>query len=85
MMEVKELLQDCKNIDDYISLIEMLKRSLTDKELHIEELNMKLTANEGVINHQRDTVAEWQSKADYYKDLYEHACEEANLKRYTPT
>lgn len=76
MIEVKELLNDCKSLDDYISLIESLKRTLTNKELQIEELNMRLTSSEGVIGHERDVATEWQAKADYYKKLYESLVEQ---------
>lgn len=76
MLEVKELLNDCKSLDDYISLIESLKRTLTSKELQIEELSMRLASNEGVIQHTRDVATEWQDKADHYKKLYESTIEQ---------
>ena len=76
MLEVKELLNDCRSLDDYISLIESLKRTLTNKELQIEELNMKLTSNEGIIGHERDVANEWRDKADHYRKLYESLIEQ---------
>ena len=76
MIEVKELLNDCKSLDDYISLIESLKRTLTNKELQIEELNMRLSSSEGVIGHERDIANEWRDKADHYRKLYEALVEQ---------
>ena len=74
-------MDDCNTIDDYVSLIESLKRIIVNKDLELEELSLKINSLNGALSVETDRTQEWIDKANHFKSLYKDVVDNIGYKQ----